>query len=235
MKKVLAFTLAETLITLVVIGVVAAITVPMIQMKHQKEQTVTKLKKAFSDFGNCVQMARADFGDPAYWDYTLNSNDFFNTYLYRYVQLSDQTIADARADNTIYRQTSGREETGLLIMRNQGRIVEMTSGLQFFTYPLGYGTDGKFKRKCYAVDINGYKNPNKFGRDLFMFCLDGDKGQVVPHWWDDNEGHNVTKGRDKLLKGPSQESYQCSKSARGMWCAAVIMADGWQIKDDYPW
>ena len=34
------FTLAETLITLVVIGVVAALTVPSLIVKHQKEETV---------------------------------------------------------------------------------------------------------------------------------------------------------------------------------------------------
>ena len=42
------FTLAEVLITLGIIGVVAAITIPNLMTHFQQEQTVTKLKKAYS-------------------------------------------------------------------------------------------------------------------------------------------------------------------------------------------
>ena len=236
-KKILAFTLAETLITLVIIGVVSAITVPVLQVKHQKQQTIVELKKAFSDISRAVVMARMDFGDPSSWDYSLNNNEFFNEYLYPFIQLSSQSIRDARTDNITYRQTSGQIENGLLIMRDQGKIVELASGCQIFTYPLAYSTDATMKRKCYAIDVNGYKKPNKFGRDLFMFCIDGVQGKVLPHSWDDQEkpGQIKKRTRNQLLKGPSSYSYNCSKSARGMWCAAVIMRDGWQIKDDYPW
>lgn len=236
-KKNIAFTLAETLITLTIIGVIAAITVPTLQVQHQKEQTIVQLKKAFSDISRAVVMARIDFGDPSSWDYTLNNNEFFNEYLFPFIQLSSQSIKDARDENITYKQTSGQVENGLLIMRDQGKIVELASGCQIFTYPLAYSTDATMKRKCYAIDINGYRNPNKFGRDLFMFCIDGIQGKVLPHSWDDQEkpGQVKKRTRDQLLKGPSSFSYQCSKNARGMWCAALIMADGWQIKDDYPW
>ena len=78
-KKILAFTLAETLITLVIIGVVSAITVPVLQVKHQKQQTIVELKKAFSDISRAVVMARMDFGDPSSWDYSLNNNEFLST------------------------------------------------------------------------------------------------------------------------------------------------------------
>ena len=42
------------------------------------------------------------------------------------------------------------------------------------------------------------------------------------------------KTREQLKKNSSY-NYQCSRKARGMWCAALIMKDGWQIKEDYPW
>ena len=235
MKK-FAFTLAETLIALTVIGVIAAITIPNIQIKHQKEQTVVELKRAFSDLSRAVVMARSQYGDPSSWDYSLTNNQFFNEYLYPFVQLSTQTIQETKKEGITYKQLSGQVENSLLIMRDQGRIVELMSGTQIFTYPLAYSADGTTRRKCYAVDVNGYKNPNKFGRDLFMFCLDGDRGNFFPHAWNDNETPGqIKRTREQLMNGPSSYSYQCNKKSRGMWCAALIMMDGWEIKDDYPW
>lgn len=229
-----AFTLAETLITLTIIGVVASITIPTLMIQHQKEQAVVQLKKVFSEFSQASTMAKTIYGDYASWDYTLSNTDFFRTYFYPYITLSSQTIKQAKEDNINYYETSGSVETSLLIMRAQGEIIELISGCQIFTYPLAFnGTGSTFNRKCYAVDVNGYKKPNKFGRDLFMLCLDSERG-IVPHAWNDNEASTVKKTREQL-KSSSSYRYQCSKSGRGMWCAALIMKDGWQIKNDYPW
>lgn len=235
-RKTRAFTLSEVLITLTIIGVVAAITIPTLQIQHQKEQTVIQFKKAYSDFANAALLASVEYGDFTSWDYNLTSSEFFKKYFYPYISLSKQKISDAKKDNIIYYQTSGQVENQLLIMRDQGEIVEMASGCQIFTYPLVYGEVGEDRYAyCYAVDINGYKKPNKFGRDLFMLCISSEKG-VTPHYWDDNlDPVLIKRTRNQLLKGPSSYNYNCSKKARGMWCGALIMYDNWQIKDDYPW
>ena len=229
-----AFTLSETLIALTVIGVVAAITVPNIMIQNQKEQAVVRLKKVYSEFSQATTMAKTTYGDSTTWDYTLSNTEFFRKYFYPYITLSSQSIQDAKKDNIYYYQTSGAVESSLLIMRAQGEIIELISGSQIFTYPLNYGgTVSEYLRKCYAIDVNGYKKPNRFGRDLFMMCLDSERG-IVPHAWNDNEPSTVKKTREQLKKSSSY-SYQCSRKARGMWCAALIMKDGWKIKDDYPW
>lgn len=46
----LGFTLAEVLITLGIIGVVSAITIPSLISKYEKQATVTKLKKGNSRY-----------------------------------------------------------------------------------------------------------------------------------------------------------------------------------------
>ena len=50
-----AFTLAEVLITLGIIGFVAAI--PMMITNYQKHVTVTQLKKAYTEFAQALQKA----------------------------------------------------------------------------------------------------------------------------------------------------------------------------------
>lgn len=56
-----AFTLAEVLITLAIIGVVAAITLPSLIQKHQEKELATRTKKLYSDIGNALMLAQKDF------------------------------------------------------------------------------------------------------------------------------------------------------------------------------
>jgi prepilin-type N-terminal cleavage/methylation domain-containing protein len=228
MKK--AFTLSEVLIALAVIGVVVAITIPQMIVKHQKEQTVIQLKKVYSELSQACAMSKATYGDISSWDFSLSNYDFFNKYLYPFVKISSQTVSEAKNQNNIkYLNTSGSEETGLLQLSNNEKIINLASGAQIFTH-----SNSSYSTKTFVVDINGFKKPNKFGHDLFLISITPNK-DVLPKYWDDYENASYTKTREQLKNGPSNYRYQCNKNGRGMWCAALIMADGWQIKDDYPW
>jgi prepilin-type N-terminal cleavage/methylation domain-containing protein len=57
MKK--AFTLAEVLITLGIIGIVAALTMPSLIANYQKQQTVTQLQKAYSVLNQAKKLSAA--------------------------------------------------------------------------------------------------------------------------------------------------------------------------------
>ena len=70
------------------------------------------------------------------------------------------------------------------------------------------------------VDVNGTKLPNIMGKDVFYFKIDFDDNQVYPY------GASSTY---------SKITSSCSTQSSGLMCAAKIMRDGWQIKDDYPW
>ena len=54
--KRFAFTLAETLITLTIIGVVAALTIPTLLNKYTKHTYVVGLKKAYAQLQHAVKM-----------------------------------------------------------------------------------------------------------------------------------------------------------------------------------
>ena len=55
-----AFTLAEVLITLGIIGVVAALTIPSLIAKYQDKVLINQTKKAFSVFQNGLALASQD-------------------------------------------------------------------------------------------------------------------------------------------------------------------------------
>ena len=64
-----AFTLAETLITVGIIGIIAALTLQSLIENHQKKITVTRLKAFNSIMAQAFQTAKLEYGD---WE---NSRD----------------------------------------------------------------------------------------------------------------------------------------------------------------
>lgn len=57
------FTLAEVLITLSIIGVVAALTMPSLIQNHQKKQTAVKLKQTYSLMIQGIRLAENELGE----------------------------------------------------------------------------------------------------------------------------------------------------------------------------
>src|SRR5574344_186397 len=62
-----AFTLAEVLITLGIIGVVAALTIPTLIQNYQEKAIVTKLKQSMSLFNQAFKMAELENGPVTDW------------------------------------------------------------------------------------------------------------------------------------------------------------------------
>lgn len=61
------FTLAEVLITLAIIGVVAAMTIPSLVQKYNERVRITQLKKVYSVLSNAYNLAVADYGPFENW------------------------------------------------------------------------------------------------------------------------------------------------------------------------
>ena len=137
-----------------------------------------------------------------------------------------------------YQRTNGTTETDYNPLKNGANVVVLNSGAIIYISNAGISPGSlsvSLKQKGFSVDINGLKGPNKIGRDLFFFSLDGESGMIIPRACDDTESVTIERSRNELKDGPSQCNYQCNKNGRGMWCAALIIKDSWQIKDDYPW
>lgn len=61
-KKSLAFTLAEVLLTMTIIGVVAAMTIPTLHYQRVKKEYTTKLKNFYSRMDNAILDMETDYG-----------------------------------------------------------------------------------------------------------------------------------------------------------------------------
>ena len=66
-RKVLAFTLAETLIVMGIIGVVAALTIPNLNSSTGDKEKVVKVKKIYSNLNDAIGRAQAVYGPVEEW------------------------------------------------------------------------------------------------------------------------------------------------------------------------
>ena len=67
-SRKIAFTLAEVLITLGIIGVVAALTIPTLMANHRRQVAETRLEKFYTTINQAVKMAEVDYGDMTQWE-----------------------------------------------------------------------------------------------------------------------------------------------------------------------
>ena len=83
-----AFTLAEVLITIAVIGIVAILTIPVLSAKWQRKFYVTALRKKLAEFTQVVNLSVLENGVTSSWDWSLSDEEFVSKYFYRYMNLS---------------------------------------------------------------------------------------------------------------------------------------------------
>lgn len=110
MKKLTScFTLAEVLITIGIIGIVAAMTLPSLITNYQKKQTVTQLKKVYSIMSQALQRAELDYGNFEHWNFSQTGTEFNNKYIKPYYTiLTDYDKADFPDDYSITCNNGGK-------------------------------------------------------------------------------------------------------------------------------
>lgn len=92
-----AFTLAEVLITLGIIGVVAAMTLPALINNYKKAQTVSQLKASYSILSQAIKLSEVTNGEVKYWNFNLSSEQFFEKYLKGYLKMQKtSTLGEAK-------------------------------------------------------------------------------------------------------------------------------------------
>ncbi len=202
-----SFTLAEVLITLVIIGIIAAITVPIIMANHKKVEYAGKLKKFYSNMTNAIKQAEIQQGQSIQeWDFN-NIDEIIKYISYIKVETS----------------TNSCEPWGC-------EIIYLTDGTIF-----GYDCSSFAKNNsiCVYFDVNGEKAPNKVGRDIFGFSIPSENEKTLCNQqnnftYDDclGDAPDDYYKRESIIE-------RCSAGYPGA-CLHLVMKDGWEFNDDYP-
>lgn len=246
MKK--AFTLAEVLITLGVIGIVAAMTLPALTAKYQKQMTINQLKVAYAILYDALNLAQKDHGDYKYWTYyqeelgaQKSAIQFVNTYMKPYmknVSLYNSTKING-CNNITYRHMDGSVAQCSSITafcetcRTTYNSVQINAANGMIIAVLirkaeDINTGDRLAKAEFYVDTNGLKGPNVWGKDIFRFALLQRGGQFGA-----KQGNMKFCGGDCHSRDFDLQEQCTMTTAYG--CAEVIIGDSWQIKSDYPW
>lgn len=203
------FTLAEVLITLGIIGVVAALTMPSLIENHRKKEVVTKLKAFNSIMGQAFQMSKEENGD---WDTWDSSNDIYKW---------DGTLTGNAQLEWLKKYVLPYIKTTEVSSIDQYAVVGLPNGTGFSNYNKHYFFCLKFKD---CKEITETWN----SRDRFIFQFTPDKG-FHPY----TDGIDFTS-REDIMNG-SGSAHACNKTKGKGLCAKLIEYDGWEIRKDYPW
>jgi prepilin-type N-terminal cleavage/methylation domain-containing protein len=166
----IAFTLAEVLITIAIVGVVAAITIPSLLNKYYEKQTLNRLKHFQSEFAQAMRMAEEESGDMEGW-FTDFNNEIKDaqevaTYLKPFFKLAlDCGQTDTRNDcvpNLYYKEKNGNGRENYVI-KNYYKVKLLNGSSVWWAYNHGE------KLLHVYIDTNGTKSPNTWGKDFFMF------------------------------------------------------------------
>ena len=205
--KIYGFTLAEVLITLGIIGIVAAMTLPAITQSVKKKEAESRIKKFISTINQTLIFAENEHGLREDWtigemDTYESAENFLNTYISPYVK------------------NVGIERRKLFNMNMA--TLRFLDGSQM-SIKIG---------ACYDIyfDINGEKKPNKKGQDIFVFILCRKKGAC-------NHPSNQVRPYYCLVNGlpyPNHTEQITNCKIHGIYCTMLLEENQYEFPKDYP-
>ncbi len=202
------FTLAEVLITLGIIGIVAAMTMPTLIQNYKKKVILTHLKKSYAVIQNAFALSAVNNGEFSTWPTgeSIDVNSYFNIYLKPYfngVKLCN-TSKDCGYDARMFYNSTlvTTNPTRILFQLNDGTIILFMKN----TYD---SKDNIVYTNYFYMDVNGAKKPNETGKDVFMLQRDSN---AINAYNSDICTENDSSG-----------------------CLKKIIESGWEFPKDYPY
>ena len=214
-----AFTLAEILITLGIIGVVAALTIPNVVSNYKKKVVETRLAKLYSVLNQAVELSEEKNGACTTWEWgdvdKARNSEFleywWKTYMADYIPSVDSVKTPNNSGSIGGYMVFFKDGTGLRIEA----IVSQYIWVVIYVNP-------KFNKQKFVSGAYRDLVSMVSGRDYFSLYLWPERGCSFDlHFY-----NNLS--RSELIEG-CKNPYPY-----GAHCLYLIKNNGWKIPDDYP-
>ena len=205
MKKT-GFTLAEILITLAIVGIVAALAIPSVITKASRQAEASKLSSVVTDlenaFGNIMTDKDADNLFDVLDDNSLREHlNYTDTASYNGTPF--KTISGGDSSESI----NGTEYT----LKNNAKVIIAASSSD------SKNTTLENKYRLIFIDTNSSGTPGRWGRDGFCYLV-GDSGNLYPRGGTDY--HSIANSTADACSG---------SSANGLGCADKLAKNNYKV------
>lgn len=154
-----AFTLAEVLLTLIVVGVIAAMTIPSLNDYSEEQKYVASCKKAFSTIAAATGVLETKYGDSQFWGWGSQAT-ISNRYkeVLNVGDIVHKGYTGFCLDGKVGDSCGNFDTKDVYLTTGDGATWRITN--------VGYTTGGGA-----YVDVNGPNPPNVLGIDMFGFRI----------------------------------------------------------------
>ena len=235
MKFSKGFTLAEVLITLAIVGVLAALTVPTLMNNVAKQHAAAGVMRAFNTLQNANRLLLSQANTTKISAACVDKNDYLECLAphvnYVKADLGGKVYYEDYLGATTSKTYSGGIGKTAAYTGNDNIVYMMNSN----SLTSISQTDNSYAGKFYSVyvDINGInKAPNSYGKDIFEFMID-DNGPVIPVG---SRFEGAYKGFASSSQYISWESYCANKeqpTSYPLTCTGAIIDNGGRILYNY--
>ncbi len=215
------FTLAETLITLGIIGIISALTLPNIISNYKNKVFAAQLQKIYNQLSNIAVQAMSDEEIDNLSESTLSESA--GVFLKKYFRITkDCGILTSTSTNgcfaSSYKLLTNKNETGSGPENIECYAVVINTGTSICMQKMNPDEDNEHGYSEITVDVNGTAGPNVAGRDLFYLRLysDGKVGDFYLPYVDADLTLRCT--REDVASG-----------IYGANCIDKIISDGWKM------
>ena len=222
-----AFTLAEVLITLGIIGIVAALTMPTLLLNFEKKTAATKAKKAYSELLQAIELSESHNGELREWTFpetssVENTRKFVDEYIKPYFTDLKECSTGGSKNAKCGAWVSGHgvnyivpNGTGIAILARQDHNIFI------------------------MVDVNGADAPQIQGRDQFYFNTANSTKTLKPEGWrNDITIEEVLAGytfNNRFITCKKTKSADNEAELHRHGCTLLLMLKNWEIDSEYPW
>lgn len=176
-KSKIAFTLAEILITLTVVGVVSAITIPTLINKYKMIQFTTAKNKAYSELQQAYLKIFEETGSYPEEQCLLNDSECIGKLFADKMKTLSGSVWIPKNG---FLKNCIEENIPEANKKEKHYCITTTDGMVFdFDMERAYGINDDRRNAFILLDVNGIKKPNKDNKDRYRIEIRNHKLQVV--------------------------------------------------------
>ena len=182
------------LITLGIIGIVAAMTMPALIANYQRRVLETQFKKAYSEISQAVALLKVK-EDINIFEYSMHYGNSQPALDMLMTQIKGASVVEGSKSlsnfiSLFYTPKSLDKKSNALQYCDNTNVYRSPGGV-FYSMD-DSAVNGSFADPKLCIDINGMKKPNSYGHDLFVFVFTPE-GELVPFTYKWNTTHTTEK------------------------------------------